>query len=91
MANNTRRRLSFVDLDHPQVWNKLLEYTQVTLALTELSLLKRKFKFHFTAFFFHLVTDFTDQWAKICILASAQLQQLVNNFRKKTEVEILGK
>jgi hypothetical protein len=42
MANNTRRRLSFVDLDHPQVWNKLLEYTQVTLALTELSLLKKK-------------------------------------------------
>lgn len=37
MANPTRRRLSFVDLAHPQVWNKLLQYTQVTLTLTELS------------------------------------------------------
>jgi hypothetical protein len=37
MANSTRRRLSFVDLSHPQVWHKLLEYTEVTIALTKLS------------------------------------------------------
>ncbi len=37
MANNTRRRISFVDLAHPQVWHKLLEYTEVTIALSKLS------------------------------------------------------
>lgn len=37
MANNSRRRLSFVDLAHPQVWHKLLEYTEVTIALAKLS------------------------------------------------------
>ena len=37
MAHPTRHRLSFVGLTHPQVWNKLHQYTQVTLTLTELS------------------------------------------------------
>jgi hypothetical protein len=37
MANNTRRRLSFVDFAHPQVWHKLLEYTEVTIDLAKLS------------------------------------------------------
>ena len=35
--------------------------------------------------------DFTNQWAKICFLASSQLHQLVNDFRKKTENDIRGK
>jgi hypothetical protein len=52
--------------------------------------MKTKFIFHLF-FFFNLVTDFTDQWAKICFVASAQLQQLVKDFRKRTEVEIRGK
>jgi hypothetical protein len=37
MANSTRRRLSFVDLAHPQVWHKLLEYNEATVALAKLS------------------------------------------------------
>lgn len=41
--------------------------------------------------FLLLVTDFTDQYTKICSLASAQLQQLVVDFRKRTEVEIREK
>ncbi|CAF1684359.1 unnamed protein product, partial [Adineta ricciae] len=73
MANNTRRRLSFVDMSHPQVWNKLLQYTEVTIALTK------------------LIADFTNQWTKICLLASSQLHQLVADFRKKTESEIRAK
>ncbi|UJR09808.1 hypothetical protein I4U23_014034 [Adineta vaga] len=73
MANNSRRRLSFVDLSHPQVWNKLLQYTEVTIALTK------------------LIADFANQWMKICSLASSQLHQLVNDFRKKTETEIRAK
>jgi hypothetical protein len=41
MANSARRRLSFVDCAHPQVWHKLLEYTEVTIDLTKLSQYKR--------------------------------------------------
>lgn len=37
MASNTRRRVSFVDFAHPQVWHKLLEYTEVTISLAKLS------------------------------------------------------
>lgn len=37
MATNIRRRLSFVDLAHPQVWHKLVEYADVTIAFTKLS------------------------------------------------------
>jgi hypothetical protein len=37
MASSARRRLSFVDLAHPEVWHKLLEYTEATIALTKLS------------------------------------------------------
>ncbi|CAF1352372.1 unnamed protein product [Rotaria sordida] len=73
MANTTRRRLSFVDLAHPQVWHKLVEYTEVTIAFAK------------------LITDFNNQWAKICFLASSQLHQLVIDFRRKTENEIRGK
>ncbi|CAF1223630.1 unnamed protein product [Rotaria sp. Silwood1] len=73
MANATRRRLSFVDLAHPQVWHKLVEYTEVTIAFAK------------------LITDFNNQWAKICLLTSSQLQQLVIDFRRKTESEIRGK
>ncbi|UJR36286.1 hypothetical protein I4U23_029015 [Adineta vaga] len=73
MANNARRRLSFVDFAPPQAWHKLIEYTQVTIAFSK------------------LITDFTNQWAKICFLASSQLHQLVIDFRKRTETEIRGK
>ncbi|CAF1421947.1 unnamed protein product [Adineta steineri] len=73
MANSTRRHVSYVDLSHPQEWTKLLEYAEVTIALTK------------------LVADFSNQWAKICSLASSQLHQLVNDFRKKTENEIRAK
>ncbi|CAF0922143.1 unnamed protein product [Rotaria sp. Silwood1] len=44
-----------------------------------------------TITFTKLITDFTNQWAKICFLASSQLHQLVNDFRKKTEIEIREK
>ncbi|CAF1527991.1 unnamed protein product [Adineta ricciae] len=44
-----------------------------------------------TIAFTKLITDFTNQWAKICFLASSQLHQLVIDFRKKTEMEIRGK
>ncbi|CAF1008539.1 unnamed protein product [Adineta steineri] len=44
-----------------------------------------------TIAFTKLITDFTNQWAKICFLASSQLHQLVIDFRKKTETEIRGK
>ncbi|CAM4758221.1 unnamed protein product [Rotaria magnacalcarata] len=73
MASNSRRRLSFVDFSHPQVWHKLVEYTEVTISLAK------------------LITDFTNQWAKICLGTSGQLQQLVNDFRKKTSSEVRGK
>ena len=36
-SNNPRRRLSFVDFAHPQVWHKLIEYSEMTIALTKLS------------------------------------------------------
>ncbi|CAF2400060.1 unnamed protein product [Rotaria sp. Silwood2] len=70
MANSTRRRLSFVDFPDPQVWHKLIEYAEVTIAFTK------------------LITDFTNQSAKIWFLASSQLHQLVSDFRRKTEIEI---
>ncbi|CAF4406459.1 unnamed protein product, partial [Rotaria sp. Silwood2] len=70
MAKATRRRFSFVDLAHPQVWHKLVEYTEVTIAFAK------------------LITDFNNQWAKICLVASSQLHQLVIDFRRKTESEI---
>ncbi|CAF3809547.1 unnamed protein product [Rotaria magnacalcarata] len=73
MANSNRRRISFVDFSHPQVWHKLIEYAEVTIAFTK------------------LITDFTNQWAKICFLASSQLHQLVAEFRRKTESEIRDK
>ncbi|CAF0940712.1 unnamed protein product [Rotaria sordida] len=44
-----------------------------------------------TITFTKLITDFTNQWAKICFLASSQLHQLVSDFRKKTETEIRDK
>lgn len=37
MANSNRRRMSFVDFSHPQVWHKLIEYAEVTIAFTKLS------------------------------------------------------
>ena len=37
MANSTRRRLSFVDFAHPQVWHKLIDYAEMTIAFTKLS------------------------------------------------------
>ena len=51
MASNARRRLSFVDLSHPEVWQKLLEYTEVTIALTKLSTYKEFSIFILSAFF----------------------------------------
>jgi hypothetical protein len=42
MANSNRRRLSFVDFAHPQVWHKLIEYAEVTIAFTKLSTLNNK-------------------------------------------------
>ncbi|CAF3572491.1 unnamed protein product [Rotaria socialis] len=73
MASNSRRRFSFLDFSHPQVWHKLVEYTEVTISLAQ------------------LITDFTNQWARICLGTSAQLQQLVNDFRKKTHSEVRAK
>jgi hypothetical protein len=36
-TNSNRRRLSFIDFAHPQVWHKLLEYSEMTIELTKLS------------------------------------------------------
>ena len=96
MANSNRRRLSFVDFAHPQVWHKLLEYAEVTIAFTKLSQSTKWLKegidvLQSRLFLWTLVTDFTNQWAKICFLASSQLHHLVMEFRKKTETEIRGK
>ena len=38
-----------------------------------------------------LVTNFTDQWATICLEASMKLENLVKDFRQKTEVDIRTK
>lgn len=35
--NGSRRRVSFVDFAHPQVWHKLVEYSEATITLTKLS------------------------------------------------------
>ena len=36
-TSSSRRRLSFVDFAHPQVWHKLVEYAEVTITFTQLS------------------------------------------------------
>lgn len=41
MANNSRRRLSFVDFTHPQSWQKLIEYADVSISFAKLSKMRK--------------------------------------------------
>jgi hypothetical protein len=40
--SSSRRRVSFVDFAHPQVWHKLVEYSEATITLTKLSLFRQR-------------------------------------------------
>lgn len=88
-AGHGRRRLSFMDFAHPQLWQQISDYSDMTIAMTKLS----SFIFSVICFDFLLISvnNFTNQWAKICLLASSQLHQLVVEFRRKTEQEIRRK
>ena len=88
----SRHRASFVDFAHPQVWHKLVEYSEVTITLTKLSLFRQRRPGSLPErASLSLVSNFTNQWAKICFLAASQLHQLMSEFRKKTDLEIRGK